>query len=513
MSCSLKNIFNPNHGPDQQEINMKRSLSILLLSLLALLGMVGCTPLTDPEPGLVETEVVGTPMTTREIETTLPSLTPQPSMTPTRSLAELEGPLLLIQTGLFDYQFLSPKSQISIAVDLPVTDPQFRLSANISPSRTQVFIPQDDNTGAIIDLKTNEVISVYDFSGPTIFQSELAALEARAYFSEEDFSDGALLNAILQAHQQSKQIIRWYYSDRYHLSVQDTDEASTSLFLDDHHTGVRIRLDDQPGLVKDFRVGPDNNQILLEKGFVFEPGAWQDNSYYLINVEDQTTQLVPLPKGAENPSVSWFAEDAVGVIHDPFFRGGSGFSIIDLRTMESFQIIEDDFTHLRRFKDDLFLIRWDFTAGITLLELRTLEGEPVASQAITAACNFHTSISNRIILNCENESLKVNTNLDIQPFGDPVFVLSPAPDGSAIVLISRSALSYLLDAEMQPQYQLELEAEPLEIRWLPDSSGFLYRTRGRLHHYDLNSKTSRSLFQSDLFTDYMNINAVWINLD
>jgi hypothetical protein len=72
---------------------------------------------------------------------------------------------------------------------LPVTDPQFRLSANLSPSGTQLFIQQEDRTGLVFDLKTSEVIDRYDFNSPTLFDPKMAAIEARANLSEEDFSD------------------------------------------------------------------------------------------------------------------------------------------------------------------------------------------------------------------------------------------------------------------------------------------------------------------------------------
>jgi len=491
---------------------MKRHFVNVMISMLIILNISACASLSQSdEPTPMLTQSTLTPTLSRVIETPLASRTPLPSISPALALTALEGPLLLIQTGFDEYQILSPKTQLSIPVELPVPDPQFRLNANLSPSGRQMFFPQDNETGLIIDMKTAEVITIYDYRGPSYFKPELAAIEARAYVAEADYSDEYLLELIMQAYQQSKQILRWYHSDRYHLSVQDADEISTALFLDDHQTGDRLRLDDQPGLVKDFWVGPDGNLILLEKGFIFEPGAWQDNHYYLINVADQTTQPVPLPDEVKNPALSWFSEDTIGVIHQISMLGGSGFSTINTGSMESKQVIEGHFTQFRRMGDFLFLIRWDSQSGSTLLELLTLEGETISTQPIDARCNIHTRVSNKIILNCEVESLQVDMDLNSQPFGDPVQILSPAPNGSIMVLVDRLEHSALLDGQMQLKDELALEGAPLEIRWLPDSSGFLYRTFGKLYFYDLISKAGYLVLESDLFSDYPNINGVWVD--
>jgi hypothetical protein len=492
---------------------MKRHLVILLISVLIIFYISACAPFSHSEPDPMLSQSTITPPLTQVVETPVASHTSLPSIMPTLPLTALEGPLLLIQTGFYEYQYLSPKTQTRIPIELPITDPQFRLSAHLSPSGTQMFFPQDEDTGLIIDIKTNEVINIYNYGGPSFFEPELAAIEARTFVSEGNYSDEYLLELIIQAYQQSKQLLRWYCSDRYHLSVQDADETSTALVLDDHQTGDRLRLDDQPGFVKDFWVGPDSNQILLEKGFIFEPGAWQNIRYYLINVADQTTEPVPLPDGVENPVLSWFSEDAIGVVHQIFMLGGSGFSTINTVTMESKQVIEGDFTQFRRIGDLLFLIRWDNQAGSTTLELLTLDGETVSTQSIDARCNIHTRVSDQIILNCESTSLQVDMDLNSQPFGDPVQIFSPAPDRSVIVLVDRLEHSALLDGTMQFIEILELIDTPLEISWLPDSTGFLYRTRGQLYYYALNSSSSHLLLQSDLFSDYLNINAVWIEFE
>lgn len=486
---------------------------MLIINAWVIFGLSTCTPINHSDIDLEYVQVTKTSIVSQVRETPTRSLTAQPSHTPNLPLTALEGPLLLIQTGFHEYQYLNPKNQTNFPVELPVQNPQFRLSSNLSPSGTRMFFPQDDHTGLIIDLIKNELIHIYDFKSPGMFNPQLAFLEAQAYFDEQEITEEFLLSQVTQAYQQSKQIIRWYQSDRYHLSVLAADKTSTSLFLDDHQSGVRLRLEDQPGLVIDYWVGPDPKQILLKKGFVFEPGAWEGNRYYLLNVEEQSSQYLLLPDGVNNPSVSWFSEDAIGVIHQRIIRGGSGFSIINTTSLESTQVISGDFTHFRRIGDQIFLLRWDNELRTTTFELLTLEGEPVSSQAVNSACNLHTMVSNRIILNCENVSLQVDINLEIQTIGDPVQILSPSPDRNTMALVYRSENSVLLDAEMRLQHNLELEGTPLEIRWLPDSTGFLYRTRGQLYLFDLSSQTSSLLLESDLFSDYININAVWVNLE
>jgi hypothetical protein len=60
---------------------------------------------------------------------------------------------------------------------------------------------------------------------------------------------------------------------------------------------------------------------------------------------------------------------------------------------------------------------------------------------------------------------------------------------------------------------LELEGRPLEIRWVPDGTGFLYRITGKLLIYDLESGESSLLLNAQSLGDYTNINAVWIKVE
>jgi hypothetical protein len=492
---------------------MKSDHLLYLFTMLLLVALTGCTALHDAQPTIVETPDLNPTTTILSQENPTPTPTPLPSVIPEFTLAGFEGILLLIQTGYHEYQYLDPKSQSSIPIELPVTDPQFRLSANLSPSGTQFFIQQEDRTGLVFDLKSGEVIDGYDFNSPARFDPELAASKARAYLNEDDFSEEYLLDSVRQAYQQSKAIIRWFQSDRYHLSIHDTDEISTKLFLEDHHTGERMQLEDQPGLVQDFWIGPDGNHVLLKKGFVFIPGVWQDDRYYLLDLNQHTVQPIPLPEGVINPAVSWFDQGSLQVIHHVGFMGGTQLSLIDTTTMVDTQIIQGDFFDLRRFGERLLIFQRDSMKNITALEILSPIGESISTRQIQDTCFYHTTLGNVIILNCELTSIIVDQDLNIQQLGDRISIFSPAPDRNSIITVDQNERIGLLDREMQWQAELHLEGTPLEIRWLPDSSGFLYRPRGELHYYDLSEARSYLLLKSDIFSDYTNINAIWISFD
>lgn len=490
---------------------MKIKPLVPLIIFIAVVLLPGCAPVSPFEPTAAATPAIESTPTAQTAAITTPK--PTPSIVPTQDLVSAEGPLLLIQTGFYEYLYIDPKNQTSFPFKAPISNPQFRLGAHLSPSGRLLFIPQDDTTGLIINLITGEVVHTYQFSSLPLFQPELAASQAQPLVTVLNLSEAALLEAVVQAYQRSKGIFRWYHSDRYHISVQDSGETSTSLFLDDHQTGTRLQLEDQPGLVNDYRVGPDGKQILLQKGLVFMPGAYRDKQYYLINLEDQTTQHVPLPEDVQNPSVTWFAVDTLSAIHHAFMSGGSGFSRIDTKTMQASQVIAGEFSDLRRFGEHLFVIRRESDPEGTTFELLTLEGETVAAQTFDKSCFYQYAVSDRIIFQCELESFVLDKNFSIEPFGDLILTITPAPDGRNMVMINRSEQSFILDADLQVQSELPLEETPLEIRWHPDSNGFLYRTHGRLFFYNLTTESSHLLIESDLFSDYTNINAVWVNLD
>jgi hypothetical protein len=373
-----------------------------------------------------------------------------------------------------------------------------------------MFFPTEDDTGVILDLRNGEIIHTLDHSSPDLFNPSLAAAEAEPLVTELGLNEAGLLDAVEEAHQRSRQLLRWYQSDRYHLSVQDTGPTTTSLFLEDHLTGTRLQLEGQPGLVEDYRPGPDGNLILVKKGWVFKPGAYRDKRYYLLNVAERSAQPLMLPEDVQNPSVTWFDQDTLGVTHHAYMSGGSGFSLIDIHTLQITPIIAGEFLDLRQFGDHLFFLQRQSDPESTTFHLLTMDGERIATERIERQCFYQYAASDRIIFQCDLESFLLDQDLTIEPFPESILILSPAPNGKAFLMTNRTEQSFLLDADLHILTALPLEEPPLEILWLPDSRGFIYRTHGKLYYFDVINQAGHFLLESDLFTDYTNLNAVWV---
>ena len=433
--------------------------------------------------------------------------------TETVSPAAVEGPLLLIQTDFDAYHYIAPKSGLMIPFDPPFSGTNFEFNANLSPSGKLLFFYLDQDISVILNLLTNEVDYTYANYTPTVFNPHQAASASRADFTQEEYSNDHLFEAITQAYHQSIQITQWYQNDRYHLSVDDTDPISTHLFLNDHQSGIQQQLEDQPGLVKSVHVNPTGEKILVIKNRVFEPKASHEDRFYIIDLFNHTTQPVPLPQDIDNPAVTWFSEDTLQIIHQMKLTGGWKFSFIDTTTMISTQVISGDFSDLRRFGEHLVVFQRDTESHQTTLEIFGLDGGRIASQNIAGTCYYQTAFNNHLILNRAQDSLIVDQDLNVKPLGDPLLIFSPAPDQHVIMVVDRNGQSFLLDSKLSFQTMLHLEGTPMEIRWLPDASAFLYRPRGQLLYYDLDQAESRLLLESDIFSDYININAVWVNLN
>jgi hypothetical protein len=116
-----------------------------------------------------------------------------------------------------------------------------------------------------------------------------------------------------------------------------------------------------------------------------------------------------------------------------------------------------------------------------------------------------------ILINCATDSLLLDENLDITPLGDRVSLLSSAPGGDNVIFVNQDGGTFLLNQISLERQPIPLEGTPLEIRWVPDGSGFLYRLSGELHLYDIDLKQSTLILTSAHLSDYSNINAVWIN--
>lgn len=118
-----------------------------------------------------------------------------------------------------------------------------------------------------------------------------------------------------------------------------------------------------------------------------------------------------------------------------------------------------------------------------------------------------------VLLNCETDSLLIDEILQITPFGPLVSLLMPAGQGKNAILVTRNGETFLLNRNTLEHEPLVLEGTPIEIRWLPEGSGFLYRLSGELFVYNLKNQKSSLLLESTILSDYTNINAVLIDLD
>jgi hypothetical protein len=494
---------------------MKKNNLTFFFQLLIILSLSGCIPTPPGTSTETVTSSIKPTNTSQPIEhgEITPTGILKPTMTPT-PWPPSAGPWLLIQSGFTDYQILDLHLRTAYPFDPPGEHIQPNLAAQISPSGQQMIFHLKDATFVVMDLITGEVQTINDpLKESSYFQPDLAVLEAREVFPEEAYSPEALLSAVTTAYLQSKSNLRWYKNDRYRLSVLDTNQTSTSLHLDEHQTGQRHQLEDMPGLVENYWIGPTGEMILLKKGYSFEPGDWEDDSYYIVETDTPTAHPIPLPEEVDNPSVFWLTETSIGIIHQTRFVGGVDFSTYNLLTQETNLLIAGAFSSVRPFDGNLLVIRTDQDADLSMVEILTLEGETIQTQTIQETCFFSRLLSSQIILNCTMQSLIMDGSLQVTPFGEPVYLLAPAPNSKIIVLVDRMENVYLLDRNFQDRQPLSLNAAPLEIRWLPDSSGFLYRASGKLYLYQLASATSHHLLTSDIFDDYANMNAVWINLE
>ncbi len=474
--------------------------------LLICLFITSCTAHEiEPAP-----DTSGSPTTVPQfVETNPPTQNTSPSLTET--LAS-DGPFLLLQTDFDVYQIIDFDLETITPVDLPDSNEQYRLAGNLSPSGTQILLLVNNEEVQVMDLSTGGIRKTYALLDHNVcqFQSDQAASTAWEASPESANSADDMLSAVQSAYSESILNIQWYQDDDHILLISTGSETSTNLFLDDLHTGERVQLEDLPGLVQDAWISPNGNDILLKKGYNFEPGIWQDDQYYLVDIEQRKAERIPLPVDVRNPSLFWQSSQSIGIIHQTVLTGGVNVSIIDAASLETTQIIDGAFTFLYSYSDSFLILRQDQEEKTSDLSIIDFNGQELHSHTLDQLCSLKTVFNERIILNCETQSLLLDSDLQEHLFGDPVFLLNPSPDGQTSVLVTRTDSVSLLDDSLEMSRSLTLNGIPLEIRWLPDSSGFIYRTRGELHHYDLSSEKDRILLASDLFSDYTNLNAVWV---
>lgn len=276
-----------------------------------------------------------------------------------------------------------------------------------------------------------------------------------------------------------------------------------------------MRVESMPALVEDFQVSPDGNFVLVKKGYIFDPGTWQDDRYYLIDMAQNTATPLTLPENVSNPTLSWFTNNLIGITHHIDIVGGTDFSLLDVHSLETNLLIKGSFSGIFPIGNNILILQHNREAQQTVLSLRKIDGQITSEAVIEDLCFFRAEIdAQHLLLNCEQESLILSVEeLTIETFDKPVTLFSPSPDRRFFPVLLREKGVKLCEDGLENCKGTSLEAMPSEFLWLPDSSGFLYRTPTSLYHFNLVNETSQFLISSDLFGDYRNLNATWISID
>jgi len=423
-------------------------------------------------------------------------------------------PFLLIQTDFDTYKILDVKNNQHQPFALPVGNQQYDLKKNLSPSGSLMLFPINGQEVVVFSLVTGKVVKTFDIHGVSkMFSSELAAEAAQNAFPDLNFTEEDFETAVTNTFTASMLNYKWFKNDRYLLITKIGDETNTHLYLYDLQSGTSDILESTGGLVEDYWVSPDGEMILLKKGLINDPLHWEDDRYYLLGIEDKSITAIQLPAEADMPSIFWFSTDYIGIIHQPEYVGGNNFSLLDITTMESRLVVPDNFIGVYSIKRKLLTLHQDKQESTTILKLRELTGEILQSKEVEDTCYVNAIVNEQgCLLSCETKSYLIEfESFSITPFVEPIQIFSLSPDGNKIIVINRQYQASLCDSDLVECQKLTLDGEPLEILWLPDSSGFLYRASSKLFHYDLVSCTKKILLSSDLFSDYRNLNAVWVN--
>jgi hypothetical protein len=251
---------------------------------------------------------------------------------------------------------------------------------------------------------------------------------------------------------------------------------------------------------------------LLKIGSITEPGYWRDDQYAVLNLSTGEAQPIDLPADAQNPILAWYGASTLSIIHQSQPVGGVDFSLLNLEDMTNQLVIEGQFSAIRPYQQGLLVFKPEPDSTQTIVERRDAAGDLIDETLLPEQCTLNLIVQDKVVLNCETESLLMDSDLTTTTFSGPIFQLISSPDGGTWVLVERSGQTSLLDSALANPQPITLEGAPLEVRWLPDSDRFLYRTLGQLYLYDPASDQSTLLLESDLLGDYANINAVWITI-
>ncbi|MDT8381249.1 MAG: hypothetical protein RQ728_03210 [Brevefilum sp.] len=475
----------------------------LLISLWMILPGCLSSP-ANPNTG----ELQASPTASIEV---LPTTAPNQTHAP---LPQQGGPFLLIQTNLEEYNIFDLSTGESASFMPPTTNRGFSLNDRLSPSGQKMFFFDAQGNIILTDLTTGQILETHSPSNNAlIFDLNLAVEEARASLTEIDYPDANLLTAIETAYKESITDIRWYQNDQYMLTVHDSTPTSTNLSLLDLASKTQIALEKLPGLILDYRVSPGGKHILVKKAYVDDPQTWMHDLYYLINVDTKEVQPIPMPSLVDNPSLSWLNNELIGINHQMHPIGGVDYSIFNLNNQALRQVIKGPYTHTNQYKDRLFVLKQNNASDITTISLINYEGETLKQQELNDRCLYKGRMGDFILINCATDSLLLDEILHVTPLGDRVSLLSSAPGGDNVIFVNQDDGTFLLNQISLERQPVLLEGTPLEIRWLPDGSAFLYRLSGELYLYDVNRKQSTLILTSANLSDYSNINAVWIDMN
>lgn len=480
---------------------------IIILFLLISLWMLlpGCQS-SSANPNTAELQASPTAF----IEV-LPTTTPNQTHAP---LPQQGGPFLLIQTNLDEHRIFNLSNTESAFFMPPTSQTGFNLKDRLSPSGQKMFFTDDQGNIILTDLLTGQILETHTPSNDAaVFDLNLAVEEARASLNEIDYPDTDLLRFIETAYQKSIADIRWYQNDQYMLTVHTSTPTSTNLSLYDLASKTRIELEKLPGLVLDYQVSPGGKHILVKKAYFDEPQTWMHDLYYLVNVDTKEIQPIPMPALVDNPSLSWLTNELIGINHQMQPIGGVDYSIFDLNNQAFRQVIKGSFTHISQYKDKLFVLKQNNPSDITTTSLITYEGETLKQQELNDRCFYKEGMGDFILINCETDSLLLDENLDVTPLGDRVSLLSSAPGGDLVIYANKDGGTFFLNQISLERQPFLLEGTPLEIRWLPDGTAFLYRLSGELYLYNFDQMQSTLILTSPQLSDYTNINAVWIDFN
>jgi hypothetical protein len=453
-----------------------------------------------------QTQIIQTPATSTTFLTS-----PTPSITTTPAL---EGPLLLVQTDVNTYHLIDLGSNWILPYEPPGNGQEHHLSRNLSPNGEYIlfFLP-DIHKALIIQILTGEITHSYDLNHAlTTLDAQKIAKEASANLTNTGFAYEMLEPHVDNSILASLQEIQWYKSDQSTLIVREGSATSTHLFLDDHQTINIKQLEELPGLVEDYWVKNSTSQILLRKGYINQPNIWQDDRYYILDLINNTELEITLPENINSPSVYWLSDNQIGIIHQRTPFGGENFSIFNLDSMITTLVIPGQFNTIQSFNGNILAISQLQNTDKTIFYLSQATGEVINTKEIAGFCTYKAKISyEQILLNCENESVLLEgSNLLIQPFRDRITIISRTPDGKHFIIVTDTSEIFLLDDRLENWQLIKLNDFPYEIRWLPDSTGFIYRAVNQLIYYDLENQKNQVLFTSDFFADYRNLNAIWI---